>query len=103
MRSLDESLREKLLKRQQAGLMRKLSTHRLPYDFFSNDYLGLARSEELFKSIETLHHKTGIQNGSTGSRLLGGNSSFLERTEKYLAEIFRSEASLIFNSGYTAN
>lgn len=103
MRSLDQSLRDRLSKRQQAGLMRKLTTQRLPVDFFSNDYLGLARSEELFKSIETLHRRTGIQNGSTGSRLLGGNSSLLHKTEKLLSEIFRSEASLIFNSGYSAN
>jgi 8-amino-7-oxononanoate synthase len=103
MRSLDESLREKLSKRQQAGLMRKLTAHRLPFDFFSNDYLGLARSEELFRLIETLHRKTGIHNGSTGSRLLGGNSPFVQQTEKYLSGVFKSEASLIFNSGYTAN
>jgi 8-amino-7-oxononanoate synthase len=41
--------------------------------------------------------------GATGSRLLSGNTEYYEDLEKRLADLFRSESSLIFNSGYTAN
>lgn len=41
--------------------------------------------------------------GSTGSRLLSGNSSEAETTEKFLAGFFGAEAALVFNSGYDAN
>lgn len=43
------------------------------------------------------------RNGSTGSRLLSGNSALIEDTEKKLADIFQSEAALLFDSGYSAN
>lgn len=61
-------------------------------DFWSNDYLGLARAV----------HTLGIT-GSTGSRLISGNSELVEDVEMQLAKHFQSEAGLIFNSGYDAN
>ena len=103
MSSLNKFLNEKLSQRQREGLMRELRAERLPTDFFTNDYLGLARSAELAKSIGELHKELGIVNGSSGSRLLGGNSSFTEKVEEDLSDIFKSEACLIFNSGYAAN
>lgn len=103
MGSLQEILNTKLSQRQEEGLIRKLISTRLPADFFSNDYLGLARSKELSDNIEALHQKLGVQNGSGGSRLLAGNSAFTEAVEKELSQIFNSEAALIFNSGYAAN
>ena len=42
-------------------------------------------------------------NGATGSRLLTGNSIFTLSVENKLATIFKVEATLLFNSGYTAN
>lgn len=103
MRSLDDFLQQKLTERTSAGLLRNLTTARQPVDFFSNDYLGLSRSEELFHSIENLNRTLGVHNGSTGSRLLGGNSEFVEVVEQELARIFKGESSLILNSGYSAN
>jgi 8-amino-7-oxononanoate synthase len=103
MISLDEFLKNKLSERREQGLFRRLTTSRLPVDFFSNDYLGLARSKELSVSIQNLNRELGIQNGSTGSRLLGGNSAFIQTVEKTLSGIFESESCLIFNSGYAAN
>lgn len=103
MRSLNEFLNDRLSQRQAEGLIRKLICTRLPADFFSNDYLGLARSKELSDNIEALHRKLGVQNGSGGSRLLAGNSTFTESVEKDLSQIFKSDAALIFNSGYAAN
>jgi 8-amino-7-oxononanoate synthase len=103
MASLDEFLKEKLSKRYEQGLLRRLTTSQLPVDFVSNDYLGLARSKELSALIENTHRKLGIQNGSMGSRLLAGNSPYFQEVEKKLSSVFKSEASLIFNSGYSAN
>ncbi|MGE0771342.1 MAG: aminotransferase class I/II-fold pyridoxal phosphate-dependent enzyme [Cyclobacteriaceae bacterium] len=71
-------------------------------DFSSNDYLGLARSAELAACIRDAasHH---LSNGATGSRLLTGNSGYVEHVEVKLATLFHGEAALIFNSGYAAN
>jgi 8-amino-7-oxononanoate synthase len=74
-------------------------------DFFSNDYLGFARSKELQQDIHAkeIAANLAICNGSTGSRLLSGNSSLAESVEGYLADFFNTEAALIYNSGYAAN
>jgi len=101
----DDSLLLKLNDRKSNGLSRALTTSPLPeIDFTSNDYLGLARSEELFNTIEEnvrLNHPRS--NGSTGSRLLSGNSPLIEEAEENLANIFKGESALMFNSGYAAN
>ncbi|HMJ70992.1 MAG TPA: aminotransferase class I/II-fold pyridoxal phosphate-dependent enzyme [Cyclobacteriaceae bacterium] len=73
-------------------------------DFTSNDYLGLSRSEELHQLIGNAWSSQAVKrNGSTGSRLLSGNSELIEDTEKKLAAIFNSETTLLFDSGYSAN
>lgn len=86
-----------------AGLQRGLSVDKL-IDFTSNDYLGLARSRELFDMIadQTQLFQDRF-NGATGSRLLSGNSALAEEVESQLAEIFQTESALLFNSGYSAN
>ena len=103
MASLNEFLTDELSKRYEQGLLRKLITSQLTVDFVSNDYLGLARSKELSELIENTHRKLGVQNGSSGSRLLAGNSPYIEEVEKNLSRIFKSETTLIFNSGYSAS
>lgn len=103
MTSLNEFLAKKISQRKEQGILRKLTTASLPVDFVSNDYLGLARSKELAASIEKTHQHQGVQNGSSGSRLLAGNSTFIGEVERKLSDIFKSEATLIFNSGYSAN
>jgi len=103
MNSFDRFLDGRLGQREDQGLIRTLTSQGSGVDFFSNDYLGLARSEELSEAIGKQHRGLGIQNGSTGSRLLGGNSPFTEKVEKNLSGIFKSDAALIFNSGYAAN
>lgn len=61
-------------------------------DFWSNDYLGLAK----------IPHAIELT-GSTGSRLISGNSKAIEAIERQVAAHFGSETALIFNSGYDAN
>jgi len=109
MNSLEEVLRDKLTQREQAGALRSLKITAMPrelgnHDFSSNDYLGLARSTELTDAINrrvaALPH---AGNGATGSRLLTGNNSYTQEVEASLASLFKAPASLIFNSGYSAN
>lgn len=83
---------------------RELKSNPQSIDFCSNDYLGLARSQELFYAIQrSVERLKPPYNGSTGSRLLSGNSELAEEVEKKLAGIFSAPKTLLFNSGYTAN
>jgi 8-amino-7-oxononanoate synthase len=105
MISFEQQLEEKLEALRANNNFREL---RVPnptsIDFTSNDYLGLARSKTLAQDIEReLKSIDAWFPGSTGSRLLSGNSEYTQNVEKKLAEIFNGEAALIFNSGYNAN
>ncbi|UII21063.1 aminotransferase class I/II-fold pyridoxal phosphate-dependent enzyme [Fulvivirga ligni] len=99
---LEKRLAQQLQLRKDQKSFRQLITPSGLVDFCSNDYLGLARSTELFSMIQ---ERADIikKNGAAGSRLLSGNSSHIENTENKLADIFKSEKALIFNSGYNAN
>jgi len=44
-----------------------------------------------------------VSNGSTGSRLLTGNSHLAEKIEVYLKNYHEGESAILFNSGYQAN
>ncbi len=73
-------------------------------DFFSNDYLGFARDENLFsKTFQILLKEEVSSNGSTGSRLLSGNHKLYGQLESLLASFYKAETALVFNSGYDAN
>lgn len=96
------------LRTEQNALRKLLPADADLIDFSSNDYLGLSRSNELHDIIAAEYElvmKSGEfrWNGSGGSRLLNGDSAVAHLTEKFLADFFRSESALIFNSGYTAN
>jgi 8-amino-7-oxononanoate synthase len=104
MSSLPDFLSQKLSQREKEGLLRKLRTNTDRIDFSSNDYLGLARSQQLFDLIQEKCQSFSVKlNGAAGSRLLSGNFQFMEEVEKKLAQFFKTEAALIFNSGYMAN
>ena len=103
MAGAEKTLLEALQKREEQDLLRKLSVATKRIDFTSNDYLGFARSEELFAMIEEKAAKSKRINGSGGSRLLSGNSKEVEELEIYLAKFHNAEAALIFNSGYDVN
>ena len=97
-------LKLKLEKRKIAGNFRSLKRPSSGLDFCSNDYLGHAQSPELAKLIGADYAKiVPGKNGSTGSRLLTGNSEYVQDLEPFLASLFRSESALLFNSGYMAN
>jgi len=85
-----------LQSRKDKGLLRQLKTNFPEIDFCSNDYLGFNR-----KSIEVIQEP--YESGSSGSRLISGNSIYIEETEKEVAKFHNAESALIFNSGYDAN
>ena len=92
-----------LNERQQKGTLRKLTTHFPSIDFCSNDYLGFSKLGLLSKKLETLNVKQETIYGSTGSRLISGNSIFIEEAEKQITLFHHAESALLFNSGYDAN
>jgi 8-amino-7-oxononanoate synthase len=104
MNTAEEFIKDRLQSRTDDGLLRKLSSSRLPIDFCSNDYLGFARSSALKEQIDQeLNTQNLFQNGSGGSRLLSGNTAYTEETESFIAAFHQTQAGLIFNSGYDAN
>jgi 8-amino-7-oxononanoate synthase len=99
-----DSLKKRLQERKEKRNLRSLVLNKDLVDFFSNDYLGLARSKELSENINLQYlHQYGNLNGSTGSRLLSGNNEYFIDLEKFLAQLFKAESALVFNSGYNAN
>lgn len=92
----EDFLHKKLDERKQQNAFRQLrASAEGMIDFCSNDYLGIVRNN-LLKTVEG-------KSGSTGSRLLTGNSNFIEDTEALIASFHHAETGLIFNSGYDAN
>lgn len=94
----DSFLEKKLKERIDKNALRQLKLRGNTIDFCSNDYLGIVYDNVLSDKING-HLKTG----STGSRLLAGNYTLIEETEKQIANFHNAEAALIFNSGYDAN
>lgn len=97
-------LEDLLAKRKEQGSFRNLGyISGGKVDFSSNDYLGLARSEDLKHIIVEKYSQSEQPNGSTGSRLLTGNKDLTEQCEDQLAALFGFEQTTLFNSGYMAN
>lgn len=102
MWKLNAYLQQALQQRQESDSYRILPQPATGVDFMSNDYLGLATQGRLQQTIAQQYpHAT--QPGSTGSRLLAGNTVFAQQLEQKIALHHRAEAALLFNSGYDAN
>lgn len=67
-------------------------------NFNSNDYLGLAANQEIINN--SLRDFNEISQCS--SRLVGGNSTVFENLEKTLSMHRKTEASLVYTTGYSA-
>ncbi|MDB5225863.1 MAG: 8-amino-7-oxononanoate synthase [Bacteroidota bacterium] len=104
MEALDNRIQDYIQKRKDDRLYRTLTLSQDLIDFSSNDYLGLSRSAFISQQVENdMRNYRFRKSGSTGSRLLNGNSLLFEEVEQLLAEAHHSEAALIFNSGFDAN
>lgn len=98
---------------EQCGLLRKLRELSCPQDrvinidghevlnFCSNNYLGLANDPRVLAAAQKALRDYGV--GAGASRLICGNMSCHIELEKKIAALKRTEACLVFNSGYTAN
>ncbi|MGI6395173.1 MAG: aminotransferase class I/II-fold pyridoxal phosphate-dependent enzyme [bacterium] len=73
----------------------------------SNDYLGIAGNHELKKEFLSLIAENAelleTSFSSSSSRLLTGNSTIYDETEKEIAHLYGKEECLIFSSGYHLN
>jgi 8-amino-7-oxononanoate synthase len=90
--------------RRAAGLRRALRTRPAlgaELDLASNDYLGLSQHPEVIDGGVQALRTWGA--GSTGSRLVTGNTELHEGFESALADFVGAESALVFSSGYTAN
>lgn len=93
-----------LQEREEKGVKRTLRISPKTVDFFSNDYLGFARNKVLHQRIlEEYNSQPELLFGSTGARLISGNTTYMREIEQFIAEEHQTEAALLFSSGYTAN
>lgn len=96
--------RESLESRKLAGTLRTLKNPLSGADFYSNDYLGMAKDKR-FRDLllKNILDNPELLNGSSGSRLISGNSFLAAEVEEYVAEKHQYEAALLLPSGYNAN
>jgi 8-amino-7-oxononanoate synthase len=80
---IEARLRAVMADRAARGLLRTLTHADGLADFSSNDYLGLARSPALATALAAAVAAAAPAPGSTGSRLLTGNSHLAEALEQY--------------------
>lgn len=95
MKNILNSIQATLSNKKENAQLRVLSTYTKGVDFFSNDYLGLAKSETAAE--------TDLAHGAGGSRLISGNHEAYNATESYLASKLGYESALIFPTGYMTN
>lgn len=104
MKALQEHWYNCLAKRKDQGNLRQLKPGGNRADFYSNDYLGLASSTDFQQMLlGIIGGNPRCLTGSTGSRLISGNSHLAKQTEDYIASVHKVDAALLFSSGYSAN
>ena len=96
-----KSLQYKIEQVKEKHQFRSLKTNYPSIDFSSNDYLGFSSQGYLLEELKTLG--SSIKTGSTGSRLISGNSFLFNEIENEIAQFHHGESALIYNSGYDAN
>ncbi len=99
---IHKHMQQELERREKENALRSLTVSKGLIDFCSNDYLGFARNAAI-RSALALQLNELRKTGSTGSRLLTGNNSLIEKAEKDIAAFHGADAALFFNSGYEAN
>ncbi len=113
MPALDEWCEESVKKAEARGLLRQLrEVERLDnarirvagkeyISFSCNDYFGLTRHPEVIRAGIDAAERYGA--GAAASRLVTGNHPLYSQLEAKLAEVKRTDAALVFGSGYLAN
>ena len=111
--SFRESISNQNQQRYDSGLLRELKTVEAPQgvvvkragreliNFSSNDYLGLANSDELKSAVEQGVANWGV--GAGASHLVCGHQSPHDSLEHEIAEFVGAEKAIVFSTGYMAN
>ena len=97
-------LDEQATARIASGLQRRLhprSSDTDVIDLSGNDYLGLARDKRVTGAAAAAALRWGA--GSTGSRLVSGNTELHANLERELASFCGFPAALVFSSGFLTN
>lgn len=103
---MNSGITQKRIERELDSLREQLQFRTLEMpagiNLCSNDYLGLAIDPRLKQAVmEAVARSSAV--GSTGSRLLSGNSRAWEELESAFADFAGTGAALYFGSGYAAN
>jgi 8-amino-7-oxononanoate synthase len=101
---IPKSIVDRLETRALDGNLRSLNPEKKLVDFFSNDYLGFSTTGLLRKKLQLdpLYLEL-TQFGSTGSRLLSGDSILHHKLEEKIAKYHFAESAILFNNGFSAN
>ncbi|WP_020567947.1 aminotransferase class I/II-fold pyridoxal phosphate-dependent enzyme [Neolewinella persica] len=94
-------INNRLDKIRETGNYRKLAGTVEGIDFWSNDYLGLARPQVQSKVVKGQGEMASP--GPTGSRSISGDADDYHAIEQKIADYHGFSSALVFNSGYTAN
>lgn len=106
-------LAKELRKIKSDGLWRKLRAYcptgpvtgeidgQAVINFAANDYLGLSHHSRVRAAAQEALERYG--SGGGASRLLSGNNILYQKLEQRLAALKRTEAALVFPTGYQAN
>lgn len=104
MLNIVSKLKDKLEKRNTENVLRSLKPKKEGINFYSNDYLGLAQNTTFQKILlQEINQQPHLLKGSTGSRLISGNSNFMMEVEAFIAKKHKVEGALLLPSGYLAN
>ncbi|KPI39694.1 putative 8-amino-7-oxononanoate synthase [Cyphellophora attinorum] len=102
--ALEKRLQTILDKRQQSSKLRTLKrTPSASIDFSSNDFLSLSTNAAFRQDFLDRLNSYDLGVGSTGSRLLDGNSGLAEQLEQDITAFHGAESALLTNSGFDAN
>ena len=111
--SFRESISSQNQQRLESGLLRELKTvesaqgvsvkrgGRELINFSSNDYLGLANSNEVKAAAQEGIASWGV--GAAASHMVCGHQTPHAMLEKEIAEFVNAEKAIVFSSGYMAN
>jgi 8-amino-7-oxononanoate synthase len=97
----DQQLKRSLKPVEQTEPGRLFIQGRSLLNFSSNNYLGLARHPRVIEAVKEVLDHWGA--GATSSRLIGGTAGIHRDLEDALAAFMRTDAALVFPTGYMAN
>lgn len=103
MNHIHQRLARKLHLRAQRGCLRVLRPQTIGIDFYSNDYLGFARSTALARQLAVRAEKSPHLMGAGGSRLIAGDSPIITQVEEFIAQQHHVQRALLMPSGFAAN